>query len=305
MQRGDRITGIATASRATIAVTRAFTGRLDHHRARPVWKNELRPQRRGQRREPKGGAGKDQTALGARRGRVVVFSLEMPREQLANRDGCSEGKVDVSKVRSGFLGSKIGIASRKPRFSAASRLDDDSMSLSILELRAKVRSKPNTDREGTRGRGARKMRPGHVDYLQLMKGARRIRAAGDQRDFPDSKGSPKAKVRSSRCRNSIVLSNAKRKIEAPQISDLREWAPSSRDATIFALSTGRLYKKSSTNPTWRNFIAKQRNGPTGTAKVRFDASTPASTTGDGEYEDDEAEKVHLRATPGVEPSHLW
>ena len=34
---------------------------------------------------------------------VVVFSLEMPREQIVNRMLCSEAKVEVSRVRSGML----------------------------------------------------------------------------------------------------------------------------------------------------------------------------------------------------------
>ena len=50
---------------------------------------------------------------------VVVFSLEMPREQLANRMICSEGRVDVGKVRRGFLSQQDWGSSRRRRRSSA------------------------------------------------------------------------------------------------------------------------------------------------------------------------------------------
>ena len=65
----------------------------------------------------------------------------MPREQLANRMVCSEARVDVSKMRTGFLGP----SDWNKLTQAASVLGslpiwiDDSPGLSLLELRAKVR----------------------------------------------------------------------------------------------------------------------------------------------------------------------
>jgi replicative DNA helicase len=39
----------------------------------------------------------------SRKAAVAVFSLEMPKEQLANRLLCSEGRVDAGKLRTGYL----------------------------------------------------------------------------------------------------------------------------------------------------------------------------------------------------------
>jgi len=71
----------------------------------------------------------------------AIFSLEMPREQLANRMVCSEARVDVSRMRTGSIGpsdwNKLTMAA-----SALGSLPiwiDDSPSLSLLELRAKCR----------------------------------------------------------------------------------------------------------------------------------------------------------------------
>src|SRR5207248_8383296 len=106
---------------------------------------------------------------------VVVFSLEMPREQLANRMVCSEARIDVSKMRKGHLDKNEWSKLTQ----AASYLGslpiwiDDSPSLSILELRAKVRRlQAEFDRPDPNGGGRGNKRIGLVvvDYLQLMKG---------------------------------------------------------------------------------------------------------------------------------------
>ena len=104
---------------------------------------------------------------------VIVFSLEMPREQIANRMVCSDGRVDVSKLRSGHLGPQDW----RSLTASASRLGrmpiwiDDSPGLSILELRAKVR-RLQAEYERTDAEGKRIQRIGLVvvDYLQLMRG---------------------------------------------------------------------------------------------------------------------------------------
>ena len=91
---------------------------------------------------------------------VVIFSLEMPREQLAHRMICSEGRVDVGKVRRGFL-SQQDWAKLTQAASLLGTLPisiDDSPALSILELRAKVRrlqaEYDEPTKEGRTGRGS-------------------------------------------------------------------------------------------------------------------------------------------------------
>src|SRR6185312_2408980 len=104
---------------------------------------------------------------------VAVFSLEMPREQIANRMLCSEARVDVGKLRQGHLGPQDWSKLTQ----AASYLGslpiwiDDTPSLSILELRAKVRRlQSEFDKVDDTGRKTRRIGCVIVDYLQLMKG---------------------------------------------------------------------------------------------------------------------------------------
>src|SRR4029077_8903392 len=83
---------------------------------------------------------------------VCVFSLEMPREQLATRMVCSEGRVDLGRLRQGHLHSDDW---RKLTESASylSTLPvwiDDTPALGVLELRAKVRRiQAEYNREGS------------------------------------------------------------------------------------------------------------------------------------------------------------
>src|SRR5579864_1140308 len=105
---------------------------------------------------------------------VVVFSLEMPREQIVNRLLCSEARVDVSRVRTGMLTpsdwSKLTQAAA--HLAQLSVWVDDSAALSILELRSKVRRLQAEFDRVDPVTGDKKQRIGLVvvDYLQLMKG---------------------------------------------------------------------------------------------------------------------------------------
>ena len=168
----------------------------------------------------------------------------MPREQLANRMICSEGRVDVGKVRRGFLSAQDWSKLTQ----AASLLGtlpiwiDDSPGLSILELRAKVRRlQAEYDEPAKEGKPAKRIGVVVIDYLQLMRG--------------------------------------------------RENAASREDADniCFIYRDDYYNKEGSTEPNVAELIvAKQRNGPTGTAKVRFDKEwTRFDNLAAGEYMDEE------------------
>jgi replicative DNA helicase len=229
---------------------------------------------------------------------VVVFSLEMPREQIVNRMLCSEGKVDVSKVRTGGLTPTDW--SNLTR--AASHLGslrvwvDDSPALSMLELRSKVRrlqaefdqvDETSRDREKKRRIGLVV-----VDYLQLMKG--RENAASREQEISEiSRGMKQlAKELSLPV---IALSQLNRAVETrgekskrPQLSDLRESGAIEQDAdNICFIYREDYYNKETADRTVAELIiAKQRNGPTGIVKVRFDAQyTRFDNLAEGEYED--------------------
>ena len=230
---------------------------------------------------------------------VVVFSLEMPREQIANRMVCSEGRVDVGKVRQGFLNPQDW--SRLTQ--AASFLGqlpiwiDDSPSLSILELRAKVRRlQAEYDRSDDTGRKIKKIGLVMVDYLQLMKG----RDGVNSREQEISEISRGLKALAKELKLPVIaLSQLNRSVETrsdkskrPQLSDLRESGAIEQDAdNICFIYRDEYYNKelSTEKSVAELIIAKQRNGPTGTVKVRFDREyTRFDNLAEGEYEEADA-----------------
>ena len=97
-----------------------------------------------------------------------------PREQIVNRMLCSEARVDVSRVRTGMLApsdwSKLTQAAA--HLNTLNVWVDDSATLSILELRSKVRRLQSEFDRVDPATGEKKQRVGlvMVDYLQLMKG---------------------------------------------------------------------------------------------------------------------------------------
>jgi replicative DNA helicase len=211
---------------------------------------------------------------------VVIFSLEMPREQLANRMICSEGKVDVSKVRGGYLGQQDWNRLTQ----AASFLGglpvwiDDSPALSILELRAKVRRlQAEYDRVDEAGKKTQSIGLVVVDYLQLMKG--RENAASREQEISEISRGLKGLAKELKI-PVIALSQLNRAVETraekskrPQLSDLRESGAIEQDADniCFIYRDDYYNRELSTEPNIAELIiAKQRNGPTGTVKVRFD-----------------------------------
>ena len=94
---------------------------------------------------------------------TAVFSLEMSKEQLAQRMLCAHAKVDAQKVRTGYLA-----ASDWPRLTAAAgKLSeapifiDDTPAISVMELRAKAR----------RLKAQQDIKLIILDYMQLMRGS--------------------------------------------------------------------------------------------------------------------------------------
>ncbi|RJQ65280.1 MAG: replicative DNA helicase, partial [Desulfobacteraceae bacterium] len=72
---------------------------------------------------------------------VVVFSLEMSKEQLSMRMLCAEARVDSAKLRSGFFSKKdwVNLTDAAGVLSEASIYIDDSPDLTVMEIRAKTR----------------------------------------------------------------------------------------------------------------------------------------------------------------------
>jgi replicative DNA helicase len=93
---------------------------------------------------------------------VAVFSLEMATEQLVMRLLTSQGRVDASKLRSGYANQKDldRIVMAADRLSRAPIFIDDTAGISLLEMRAKSRRLASEQKIGLVV----------VDYLQLMRG---------------------------------------------------------------------------------------------------------------------------------------
>jgi len=219
---------------------------------------------------------------------VLVASLEMPREQVGSRMACSEGKVDVGKVRAGGLNPSDfdRIIGASKRIGASPLWIDDQAGISVLQLRARARRiqselarKPvlglNGEVRTDKGGSPLRHRLGLVvvDYLQLMSGA------GDSREQVISGISRDLKgLAKELCIPVIAISQLNRSCESrddkrPQLSDLRESGAIEQDADniVFIFRDDYYTKGNSQEPNLAELIvAKQRNGPTGVAKVRFD-----------------------------------
>ncbi len=174
---------------------------------------------------------------------VAVFSLEMPREQLATRMVCSEGRVDLGRLRQGFLQPDDWrrLTESASYLSSLPIWIDDTPAISLLEVRAKVRRiQAEYNREASGTGGERKMGLVVIDYLQLMKGRDGVNSR-EQEISEISRGLKQlAKELSVPV---IALSQLNRAVETrttkdkrPQLSDLRECVTGD---TLVVLADGR------------------------------------------------------------------
>jgi len=198
-------------------------------------------------------------------GTVGVFSLEMSKEQLVLRMLCGEARVDMHKLRSGFLSEKdwAKLVQGVSDLSQAKVFIDDTPGISVMEMRAKVRRL--------------KMEHGLdlivVDYLQLMQGRGRF----ENRTQEISNISRSLKGLAKELSVPVVaLSQLSRAPDSrgdhrPQLSDLRESGALEQDADVVVF----IFREEEYNATPDNrgiaelIIGKQRNGPTGTIKMAF------------------------------------
>jgi replicative DNA helicase len=289
-ERGDRITGVSTGYEKLDAKTAGLhEGDLMIVAARPgmgktsfvlnLGVNVASPRTVSSPGPGENGHGVERHEPGHG---VCVFSLEMPREQLATRMVCSEGRVDLGRLRQGFLQPDDW----RRLTEAASYLSslpiwiDDTPAIGILELRAKVRRiQAEYNRPATATSAERKVGLVVIDYLQLMKG----RDGVNSREQEISEISRGLKQLAKELRVPVIaLSQLNRAVETrttkdkrPQLSDLRESGAIEQDAdTIIFIYRDEYYNAETTNAKGiaELIIAKQRNGPTGKVLTRFTAS---------------------------------
>jgi replicative DNA helicase len=197
----------------------------------------------------------------------AVFSLEMSKQQLAQRMLCSRGEIDAHKLRKGLLQSQEyqHLANVVGELAKAPIWVDDSAGLTPLELRAKCR----------RLKLQHDIKVIMIDYMQLMDNPG---VESRQQQISEISRAIKAVARELSV-PVIALSQLNRQSEGrdghrPRMSDLRESGSIEQDADVIMLLHREDYYRMS-EPDFQPdniaevIIAKQRNGPTGTVKLTF------------------------------------
>lgn len=200
---------------------------------------------------------------------VLIFSLEMSKEQLVDRLLSMESGVDAWALRTGNLTDtdfeKIGQA--MGTLSEAKLFFDDTPSITVSDLRTKARRESHQHPLGLI----------IVDYLQLMSGGSKF-GNSDNRVQEISEISRGLKSIARELDVPIIaLSQLSRSVEnrkpqIPQLSDLRESGSIEQDADV----VGFIYREEYYNPETERknvtdiLIKKHRNGPTGAVELYFD-----------------------------------
>ncbi|MEE2674975.1 MAG: replicative DNA helicase [Myxococcota bacterium] len=200
--------------------------------------------------------------------KVAIFSLEMTTRSLVLRLLAAEAEVDFSSFRSGLIAleAHARLMNAAGRIAEAPIFIDDSGAPSVLEIRAKSR------RLHAKERGLDLV---IVDYLQLAHGdkntqsreqeiaeiSRGLKGLAKELDIPV-----------------LALSQLNRGPETrkedkrPMLADLRESGAIEQDADVI----GFIYRDVVYNSETEHedlaelIVAKQRNGPTGVVKLKFE-----------------------------------
>jgi replicative DNA helicase len=197
---------------------------------------------------------------------VLVFSLEMSKEQLVDRLLAAEAGVDAWKIRTGnlndqdfeALGQAMGQLSEAPIFI------DDTPVLNVLEMRTKAR----------REKHRRPLGLIIVDYLQLMSSS--IRASENRvQEISEISRGLKAVARELNV-PVLALSQLSRSVEQrspqiPQLADLRESGSIEQDADVVMFIYREDYYNAETDRQHITdiYVKKHRNGPTGKFELYF------------------------------------
>jgi len=202
---------------------------------------------------------------------VAVFSLEMSSQQLVQRILCSRARVNLQKVRDGFMADRDfhNLTSAAAILAESKIYIDDAGGMSILELRAKAR----------RLKAQHDIRLIVIDYIQLLRSS--SKRAQDNRQIEISEISNGIKALAKELSIPIiVIAQLNRNPEArtggkPRLADLRESGSIEQDADLVALLLRYEYyaetdeDKANTAGEAELIIAKQRNGPVGEVPLTF------------------------------------
>lgn len=199
---------------------------------------------------------------------VLFFSLDMPKEELAQRALCSSAGVDIHKVRTGYLSISDWprLTTAAGKLSEAPIFIDDTLEPDINKLRAKVYRLSKKE----------KVKLIVIDYLQLMHGPA---VTGNRQDEISKICWLLKKLAKNLQVPILVISQLSGKVDShegyrPQLRDLRKSGPIEKTADLVILLFREEYYEAT--PESRNraeiVIAKNRTGPVGSVRLSFSGS---------------------------------
>lgn len=203
--------------------------------------------------------------------KVVFFSLEMGREQLAQRVLSTEARVESQKMRTGELTdddwSRIGQATLA--LNDAELYFDDTSTITVPEMKARVRKMRDVDCV-------------IIDYLQLMTGTKSTESR--VQEVSEITRSLKLMAKDLKipvitCSQLSRSTEGRGKSHKPQLSDLRESGSIEQDADIVLMLYRESYYDEDKNETVvtdeskaQVIIAKNRHGGTGEVDLHWNGN---------------------------------
>lgn len=201
---------------------------------------------------------------------VLIFSLEMPKDQLITRMISCQGNFDAHKLRSKFKFNHNDwrrISSTAEQLKQKTIIIDDSPGLRILELQTKIRK---LVREYD-------IKLVIIDYLQLLTSSASSGNESRQQEVSNISRSLKICARELNvpiiCLSQLSRMVERREEKRPLMSDLRESGAIEQDADlIMFLYRDDYYKEKNSDTSTKEvsenhlaeiIISKHRNGPTG------------------------------------------
>ena len=211
---------------------------------------------------------------------VVIFQLEMSREQLATRLLSTEGFIDSKKLRMGNLTDEDWqkMAEATDNLNKLNILIDENSGITVPEMKAKCRRVPNLGLVV-------------IDYLQLMHAPRHT----DNRVQEVAEISRSLKIMAKElnvpviCLSQLSRANESRQDKRPMLSDLRESGAIEQDAdVVIGLYRDGYYNKECENPNLAEaIILKNRKGQTGTVELLWLPEYTTFSSVEKHREDDE------------------
>ncbi|QPJ58477.1 hypothetical protein E5P55_00620 [Candidatus Pinguicoccus supinus] len=199
---------------------------------------------------------------------ILFFSLEMTSEQLLTRLLCTISKLNLHSIREGIL-DKLKFKILCKNINKLKKINlwvDDSSYLNILDIKSKIKKFHSSNDLGLV----------IIDYIQLVDNIN----SRLNREQQISHVSRTLKNIAKEFRIPIIalsqLNRESEKIERdPKLSDLRESGSIEQDADSVIIITNYVKNFNFKNPhlnVRQLFVAKNRNGPTGTATLIFNNS---------------------------------